>query len=401
MKKATLFILCCLTTVKLFSQESKPGDIRNDSLIQPALQRVNQDSIFNTIATLQDYGSRFMIADNRRGIADYLQGRFSNFGIDSVRIDSFECHTQHASGLDTITWQYNIVATIQGDDLRDEVIVLGAHYDSYSSTSDPMLLAPGADDNGSGIAVCLETARILAEMAFQPHRTFEIVCFAAEEYMLSGISGSEHYANEASVAGRNIVLMINNDMVGYDDGSWTVCLSNYPSCSEETNLICTVISEYTTLNTCLWPSWWQPFADVEPFMDHGYKAVYIEESSFNPFYHTDNDLLQNMSVDFCTEVAKISLGSLLYNDLTVGTDETFREDQEVFVFPNPASNTINIGGITGKIKHIQIIDSYGRVVLSQSPDGQIKIDISLLSNGFYLLSVRTENTLYTSKFLKN
>jgi len=401
MKKATLCIICCITTYNLFSQESKPWVIQNDSLIQSALQRVNQDSIFNTISNLQDYGSRFMIADNRRGIADYLKGRFSSFGIDSVRIDSFECHTQHANGLDTITWQYNIIATIQGDDMRDDVIVLGAHYDSYSSDYDPMLLAPGADDNGSGTAVCLETARVLAEMAFQPRRTFEIVCFAAEEYMLSGTSGSEHYVDEAFASGKNIVLMLNNDMVGYDDGSWTICLSNYPSCIEETTMISTVINEFTTLNVSLWPSWWQPFADVEPFMDKGYKAVYIEESYFNPFYHTSGDLLQNMRVEFCTEAAKISLGSLLYNDLTVGTNETVREDQEVFVFPIPAGNTIHIGGITGKINHIQILDTYGRIVISPPPDGHLQIDISLLSNGFYLLSVRTENTLYTSKFLKN
>lgn len=99
----------------------------------------------------------------------------------------------------------NVIATKQGT--SNEVIVLGAHYDSVSA-------GPGANDNASGVAVLLETARVLAPKSLK--HTLVFVAFDAEEL---GLVGSRHYVTSLSDTERQrIVAMINFDMLGGGSG---------------------------------------------------------------------------------------------------------------------------------------------------------------------------------------
>lgn len=99
----------------------------------------------------------------------------------------------------------NVIATKQGT--SNEVIVLGAHYDSVSA-------GPGANDNASGVAVLLETARVLAQKSLK--HTLVFVAFDAEEL---GLVGSRHYVASLSDTERQrIVAMINFDMLGGGSG---------------------------------------------------------------------------------------------------------------------------------------------------------------------------------------
>jgi hypothetical protein len=98
--------------------------------------------------------------------------RFISFGIPEVRLDSFLCYTQVDAPpfctYDTTTWQYNVEAKIMGSVYPDREVLMMAHYDSFVSNADPMLSAPGADDNGSGVAALLECARVIMLMEYQP-----------------------------------------------------------------------------------------------------------------------------------------------------------------------------------------------------------------------------------------
>lgn len=91
----------------------------------------------------------------------------------------------------------NIIAEIPGTDLKDEVVMFGAHYDSWHS-------ATGATDNGAGSAVMLEVARILKEMVketgIQPRRTLRLALWTGEE---QGLLGSRAYAKEHYADGDN------------------------------------------------------------------------------------------------------------------------------------------------------------------------------------------------------
>jgi len=85
----------------------------------------------------------------------------------------------------------------------ESLIVLGAHFDTVPGS-------PGADDNASGVAGMLEIARVLA--ATQTEIPIEFVGFALEEL---GLLGSLQYAQQASLAGVDIVEMICLDAIGY------------------------------------------------------------------------------------------------------------------------------------------------------------------------------------------
>ncbi len=81
---------------------------------------------------------------------------------------------------------HNIIAEIPGTDLKDEVVMLGAHFDSWHSGT-------GATDNAAGSAVCMEAVRILQSLGFKPRRTIRIALWSGEE---QGLLGSRAYVGE-------------------------------------------------------------------------------------------------------------------------------------------------------------------------------------------------------------
>ncbi|HKP85283.1 MAG TPA: M20/M25/M40 family metallo-hydrolase [Blastocatellia bacterium] len=81
---------------------------------------------------------------------------------------------------------YNVIAEIPGTDLKDEVVMLGAHFDSWHSGT-------GATDNGAGSAVCMEAVRILKSLGLKPRRTIRIGLWSGEE---QGLLGSRAYVTE-------------------------------------------------------------------------------------------------------------------------------------------------------------------------------------------------------------
>ncbi|MFA6542581.1 MAG: M20/M25/M40 family metallo-hydrolase [Bacteroidota bacterium] len=80
---------------------------------------------------------------------------------------------------------YNIIGEIPGSDLKDEVVMIGGHFDSWHGGT-------GATDNGTGSAVCLEAMRILKACGLQPRRTIRIGLWGAEE---EGLIGSRAYVD--------------------------------------------------------------------------------------------------------------------------------------------------------------------------------------------------------------
>jgi len=83
---------------------------------------------------------------------------------------------------------YNVIAEIPGTDpdLKDEIVMLGAHYDSWHA-------ATGATDNASGSAVMMEVMRILKAIDVQPRRTIRIALWDGEE---QGLHGSREYVTD-------------------------------------------------------------------------------------------------------------------------------------------------------------------------------------------------------------
>src|SRR5436305_2503043 len=78
---------------------------------------------------------------------------------------------------------YNVIAEIPGTDLKDQVVMIGAHMDSWHSGT-------GATDNGAGVASVMEAVRILKACKLPPRRTIRIALWTGEE---EGLFGSNAY----------------------------------------------------------------------------------------------------------------------------------------------------------------------------------------------------------------
>lgn len=87
---------------------------------------------------------------------------------------------------DTDMMSYNTVAEIPGSDLKDEVVMLGAHLDSWHGGT-------GATDNGAGSAVMMEAVRIIQALGLKPRRTIRIALWSGEE---QGLLGSRAYVRQ-------------------------------------------------------------------------------------------------------------------------------------------------------------------------------------------------------------
>jgi aminopeptidase YwaD len=114
---------------------------------------------------------------------------------------------------------HNVVGVIDGSDpvLKNEAIVIGAHYDHLGRGGEGSL-APrsgeihhGADDNASGTAGVLELARIFSTQQPKLKRTLVFIAFSGEE---EGLLGSNYYVNHPLVPLNKTVAMINMDMIG-------------------------------------------------------------------------------------------------------------------------------------------------------------------------------------------
>jgi hypothetical protein len=133
--------------------------------------------------------------------ADYIESSFSGIGLP-VREETYRVEGKEVS---------NIVAEIKGSVHPDEVVVIGAHYDSVADS-------PGANDNASGVAALLELARFFKES--KPARTIRFVAFVNEEppFFRTEKMGSLVHARQARKQGDKVIAMLALETIGcYSD----------------------------------------------------------------------------------------------------------------------------------------------------------------------------------------
>jgi hypothetical protein len=133
-----------------------------------------------------------------RAAAAYIRTTWVRHGL-SVSDEPFDVSSQPVM---------NLVVEQRGVSTPQDIIVVGAHYDSAPGT-------PGANDNGTGVALLLEMARLLKDEALP--KTIRYVAFVNEEppYFFSERMGSRVHARRARQRGDNIVAMLSLETVGY------------------------------------------------------------------------------------------------------------------------------------------------------------------------------------------
>ncbi|MFH5803966.1 M28 family metallopeptidase [Alienimonas sp. DA493] len=151
---------------------------------------------------LTSFPTRHTLSAQNVEVARALREKFRAMGYEDVALEEFSVRR---------TTRFNVVATKRGETRPEEIVVLGAHFDSRNKDdADARGPAPGADDNASGTSAVLEIARQLANVPTA--RTVRFVLFSGEE---QGLVGATAHAEALKAAGANVVLMANLDMIGH------------------------------------------------------------------------------------------------------------------------------------------------------------------------------------------
>ncbi|RYG43085.1 M28 family peptidase, partial [bacterium] len=127
----------------------------------------------------------------------------------------------------------NVVGLLEGSDptLKEQIVGIGAHLDHMGKSGDTIFY--GADDDGSGSAALLLTARALTTSSVKPKRSILFMAFCGEEM---GLIGSGHYADNPIYPHSQMVAELQMDMVGRDsDGEQNGDSSRIDKASENTD----------------------------------------------------------------------------------------------------------------------------------------------------------------------
>ncbi len=242
--------------------------------------------------------------------ADYIVKQFEHTGL-AVRDQTYTAYG---------TEFRNVIAELGGE--IDEIIVVGAHYDSVPGS-------PAANDNASGVAALLELAARNADQRF--HRTIHFVAFPNEELPHGGTDamGSLTYAGRAKQNGDKIIAMMSLETIGYytdepgsqkypaplawlypDTGNFVAFVGNLRS----RQLVRTAIASFRSHATIASEGIAAPNllrdirrSDHASFWRHGYPAIMVTDTaSFRyPYYHTPQDTPDK--IDF-TRLAQVTAG---------------------------------------------------------------------------------------------
>jgi acetylornithine deacetylase/succinyl-diaminopimelate desuccinylase-like protein len=194
-----IILLLPLSSIALFqSVVLGVGFETYNSNFEELPNKVNIENLKHTITHLQSYGDRYTW-EKQCTAAEWAVEQFKKAGTKA------EMHYYEYDGKN---WP-NVIAQVPGTKHPDDIIMLLAHIDSISD--DPAHGAPGANDNASGVAVLLETARIIAASPLE--NTVFFCIFTNEE---RGTQGSKAFAKKMKKQAVNITAVINMDVIGYN-----------------------------------------------------------------------------------------------------------------------------------------------------------------------------------------
>ena len=379
----------------------------NSVTVREVIDEISKDSVRSIIQTLQSFTTRYMGNNNRQKIYKWIVNKFISFGFTDVEIDSFICNASSGMGL---TMQYNVVAKIKGSVRPNEYYIIGGHYDSYSSGN--LLDAPGADDNASGTAAVLESARVIKKKNYQPGSSLLFIAFAAEEIMSTGYAGCQHYAQAARTGGMDIKLMINNDMIAYSPYSpeqSQVRINYYTHFEYLKDFAQNMTRTYTKLTPSTGSI--NQYSDSQAFYSQNYPSVYFEEKTRSPNYHESTDLLDYCNIPYCTEVIKASCATLLSYQETAVEVEKEKEIPAGFIlaqnYPNPFNPSTIISFTLPRQSKVtlKIYDLSGKeldTVFNGYKDAgthKVSYDASKLSSGRYFYELKAGDAVITKKMI--
>ena len=261
-----------------------------------------QDSLYSYDTRLEAFYTRHIQSDSIDAARDWIYNKFLEFGYTDVHIQSFLANSE-GWGIENEPC-FNVYCVKQGTVYPDRYIIIGGHYDSYNTDTDPTVYAPGADDNASGTAVVMEMARILKD--YQSQNSMMFVAFSAEE---QHALGSAYFAEQLYEDSTDVEFMLNLDMIGYtNDTIPDVHLYSDGTTDSYWNLFYDAGVRVADLIADDDP--WSK-TDDEPFYEYGWNTLFYLEGDFNwDGWHSDLDLSSRMDFDYLEKVARTSVAGI-------------------------------------------------------------------------------------------
>ncbi|MFP2908599.1 M20/M25/M40 family metallo-hydrolase [Pyxidicoccus sp. 3LFB2] len=364
----------------------------NPVLVSALQSGIQTQNILGTITQLSSLATRYYTSATGVQAASDLRAKWAGFipaGRTGVTVE-LRNHTGWA--------QPSVIAKIQGSTSPDEIIVIGGHLDSTSSGS----VAPGADDDASGIATLTEVLRVALARGYQPAKSVHFMAYAAEEV---GLRGSQEIAQQYKAELKNVIGVLQLDMTNYKSPTATVDVgivtdrTNAAQNTFVTSIIDTYVPGMVWANT----SCGYACSDHASWTTAGFPASMPFEgllSGSNPGIHTVNDTLARSDTTgaHATKFAKMAtayMAELAEGELTV-TDTT----APTASITSPASGATVTGAVTvsataadenGVSRLELLVDGAVRGTDSEAPFS-FAWDTAAATNGAHTLTVRAVDT---------
>ena len=248
--------------------------------------------IYSYEKALFDFDSKHITRPGNRLASTYLADTYQSFGYEPQM--QWISRTEAAGGETA-----NVVATLQGTVNPELVYVVSSHYDSVA-------IGPGADDDSSGTAALLETARLLSRRP-QP-ATIVFASFTGEE---AGLLGSREFVRRAVADKWTIVGALNNDMIGWANDHRldnTIRYSN-PGIRDIQHAAALQFSNLITYDAMYYKN-----TDAHAYYE-AYGDIVGGIGSYpvlgSPHYHQSHDTLDTINHQLIAEVVKTTTATLM------------------------------------------------------------------------------------------
>lgn len=261
--------------------------------VEKVVANASEHRVYSYENDLYKFGSKYISKPGNDMASQYIYDKFKSFGYEP----EFQWFTPKKEAYNGKT--ANVMATLKGTTNPELVYVISSHYDSVEE-------GPGADDNTSGTAALLETARILAKNPLPC--TIMFLAFTGEE---AGLLGSREFVRQAIENDINIVGALNNDMVGWANNSRldnTIRYSN-EGIRDIQHAAASIFTDMITYDALYYKN-----TDAHAYYE-AYGDIVGGIGSYpvlgNPYYHQWNDNLETVNHQLVTEVAKTTAATLM------------------------------------------------------------------------------------------
>ena len=299
------------------SQANVSYEIDNPDAVSALIDRLSVSRMENVVEQFGSYYSRYYESDTGIQASQWLRGQW--VGISESRSDISVDYYEHGD------WpQPSVMATITGATLPEEYVIIGGHLDSINRIQPATNIAPGMDDNATGIAVITALLEMIVDSDFYPSRTVVLIGYAAEEV---GLLGSGEIADNFKRNNRNVIGAAQFDMTGYfgTPAEDIVFISDFTD-AEQNDFMAALIDEYHPDITYGFDVCGYACSDHASWHREGFRASFPFEARFNdanPRIHTNTDTFYDvthmskfarLAATYVAELAKGDTGIENIND---------------------------------------------------------------------------------------